>query len=283
MPSFTPETNADSMPYAPLVERCFDIEVGIEAQEFEDKAASYLAQVGEDLDLTTHKNIEHWLVRIEKAKSGPPRPKASFFSIPQVCKATPSLRLGTNVESFHFLPPTAQGKAKLRYSQCRPKSLEPITPYLSSRFNLMKVLQRFDEHFGTGRLGRVSICYWNDLMLMKDEYFNEPGIFSLNKALRFFQHNGLNVGTLTPPWQTRLNWALPGMEGSQTCLEIGSDADGPVWTIISYLGKERDANTLTMECIAEIDFAHEALYNIFSLHFTPQALEYFRNGKVSPQ
>ena len=275
-----PPAPTEQMPFAPLVERCIDLEVNIEPSEFHDEASSFLASIGEILNLTTHKNVEQWIVKIEKPKNGPPKPKATLFSIPQVCRDEVSTREGASIESFHFLPPTEQGAAKLRYSQCKPKS-GTIMPFTEARSRFVKIIDRWESVFGAEKLGELTMSYWNDLNLLTGGHFHSPGLFHRVPALCFFWQNCVSLGTLMPPWNTTLNWEIPDTGGSQSRLEIRADGKGPIWTIISYGGKRSPANKSTSECANELDIAHDSLYEMFNSHFTPEALEFCRNGKVS--
>ena len=270
----------ESLQFAPLVERCIDLVVEIDPEDFFNDAAAWLATVGDLLALGTHKSVEHWLVKIEKPKNGPPKPKAILFSVPQVCKDEISVREEASVETLLFFPSTEQGPAKLRYSQCKPKT-GMIMPFPEARNRFVKIVDNWESHFGGKKFGKLSMSYWNDLNLFTGEYFHSPGIFQLAHALRFFRQNGVSLGTLMPPWNTTLNWDIPDREGSKSRLEIRADGQGPIWTIISYGGKDAKSGKSATESAAELDIAHEVLYGMFNSQFTPEALEFCRNGKVS--
>jgi hypothetical protein len=277
----------EPFPFAPLVERCFELALDISAEQFEEEAGSFMAAVGAALDLSEHKTIEQWEIRIEKPKNGPPKPKAILYNAPTVSRPGKSLRGGDRVETVHLIPATQSEPARLIYSQFKSVS-ESIIRFNDAKERLEIILSLLQEKLGVNFVRRTSLSYWNDLYRFDDPFFFQAGTFNLSRTLLFFKKNEIK-GTLLPPWNVSLNWGIAQYEGAILHLDIKTEwkmiddksLKNQLWAILAYIGKMSDPGYSSVDCLKELDLAHASIYERFESIFTSEALQYCRNGNVN--
>lgn len=281
----------EPLSHAPLVERSITITVPISADEFHELAAAWLSEAAEQLELPEHSTVEQWLVKIEKKKDSPPKPKAILYNVPQVHSTKTSLKKGHQTEVVRFNPPTEQRAASIQFLQAKAKD-EPILPYETTKRRLNDLLASWESYFGGERFGAIQLSYWNDLRQIVHPRFYNGKRFSLVDILNLFTGPNAGLGTLTPPWNAVLRWEIDQMPqaatfdelpayiiGSQLVMEVKSEGDGPVWTVFSFLGKEIDSRPAS-QIIQDLDIAHSRLSLLFRTQFTQAAQDFFRHGKL---
>jgi hypothetical protein len=277
----------EPFPFAPLVERCFELVVDISAEQFEEEAAAFMEAVGAALDLSEHKTIEHWEIRIDKPKNGPPKPKATLYSTLTVSRPGKALRGEDRVETVHLIPPTQSGRACLIYSQFKPIN-DHILGFGDAKERLKTILNLLQQKVGAGLVQRTSLSYWNDLYRFDDPYF-QGDTFNLTRTLRFFKKNENEIqGTLLPPWNLSLNWSVPPGEAilhldikAELKMIDDKSLKNQLWTTLIYIGKMSETGGSPADCLKELELAHASIYEKFESILTPEALQYCRNGNVN--
>lgn len=275
----------EQFPFAPLVERCFELAVNITAEQFEEEAGAFMAKIGKVLDLPLPKTIEHWEIRIDKPKGSPLlKPKATLYNVLTVSRPEKSVRKDCSIETLHLIPATSTEPARLKYAQLK-SPIEAVIPFEEAKRRLIVVLSLFQETFGNNAVLQTTLAYWNDLYKFDDPYFQPGSIFNLSHTLRYFNDNK-GMGTVVPPWNVVMNWAVPSRPGARVNLDIKGEwervdehsARNQLWTVLAYLGKKSDQGVSDSDCLAELDIAHASLYEKFVSILTPEALEFCKNG-----
>ncbi len=277
----------EPFPFAPLVERCFELAVDISAEQFEEHASAFMNRIGEKLGLTQTKTLEHWEIRIEKPKGSPLlKPKATLYNILTISHEEKSERRDCSIETLHLKPATSSEPASLKFAQLKPQT-SAIISFEEAKRRLITILSILHDTFGKDAVLQTTLSYWNDLYKFDNSHFQSGGIFNLSHTLRYFNDNS-GMGAVVPPWNVVMNWAVQSRPGARVKLDIKGEweridvnrARNQLWTILEYLGKPSNDGVSSAECLAELDIAHAAIYEKFISILTPQALEYCKNGSL---
>jgi hypothetical protein len=276
-PSVMPQQ--EPFPFSPLVERCFELVVDISAEQFEEEAAAFMAAVGAALDLSEHKTIEHWEIRIDKPRNGPPKPKATLYNVPTVSRPERSVTGNQSIETVHFTPATENGPAKLKYAQLKPQD-GAIMSFGEAKTRLGDILRVLDQGFGSNIIRQTIVAYWNDLIRLDHSFFRAGDCFVLSNALTYCQ--GIHEVTV-PPWSLSMNCEVPSRPKAVLHLNINVErkASIPVWVTLAYEGEMSAHGVSSSDCLAELDTAHTVIYEKFLSILTPEALQYCQNGTVN--